>query len=151
MDRSRSVSFSPYKSLQIYRLNHNYTAVFPQQNLPSPLHTFIRPIPNKTMAGTTTHHCPKKSQGGCRRAKTPGGAPYCSNHQIYCKVPGCSSEYPFLKTEQCKACNNRKAYEQKQKDEKKADDKAKKDKKDREERERREKVQSRKPEIKNKK
>jgi hypothetical protein len=104
------------------------------------------------MAGTTTHHCPKKSKGGCRRARTPGGAPYCAVHQIYCKVPGCSSEYPYLLTEKCRTCINRKAYEQKQKDEKKkADDKAKKDKKDREERERREKVQGRKPEIKNKK
>lgn len=104
------------------------------------------------MAGTKTHHCPKKSKGGCRKAETPRGVPYCSNHQTYCQVPGCSSKYPYLITEKCKTCNNRKAYEQKQKDEKKkADDKAKKDKKDREERERREKAQSRKPEIKNKK
>lgn len=100
----------------------------------------------------TTHHCPKASQGSCRKAKTPAAIRYCSEHQTYCKVPGCSSKYPHLLTEGCKTCNNKKAHEQKQKDEKKkADDKAKKDKKDREEREKREKVQSRKPEIMNKK
>jgi hypothetical protein len=104
------------------------------------------------MAGTTTNHCPKKSKGGCRKAKTPAGAPYCGVHQIYCTVPGCASEYTFLKSEKCKTCTNRKAYEQKQKDEKKkVDDKAKKDRRDREEQERRERVQSRKPEIMNKK
>lgn len=97
----------------------------------------------------TTHHCPKASKGGCRKAETPSRMPYCATHQTYCKVAGCSSEYPFLLGQGCNTCKGRAEQERKMKKEKKkAEDKAKKEKKELEERERREKEKARKPGMK---
>lgn len=45
-----------------------------------------------TMGGTKrdTHHCPKDFKGNCRRAYSPAGVAYCSKHEYYCSVPGCT-------------------------------------------------------------
>jgi hypothetical protein len=55
-----------------------------------------------TMAGGTTHHCPKKSKGGCRKGKTAKGFPYCPEHQTFCTAKG--KERKHLKTEKCGIC-----------------------------------------------
>jgi hypothetical protein len=70
------------------------------------------------MAGPTTHHCPKKYKGGCRKEKTPRFKKhYCPEHQTYCKNPGCE-EIVHLRTEECVKCaGKRQADEKKKKDE----------------------------------
>lgn len=38
-----------------------------------------------------THHCPKASKGNCRKTNHPTlDITYCSKHQYYCSVPGCT-------------------------------------------------------------
>lgn len=97
------------------------------------------------MVSSTTHHCPKKSKGGCRKGNTPTGFPYCTLHMTYCRDPRCTPDYPFLKGQGCNNCKGRQEREKKEKEEKrKAEDKAK----EREEKEKREKAQARKPGIK---
>ncbi|KAL8866916.1 MAG: hypothetical protein Q9174_005999 [Haloplaca sp. 1 TL-2023] len=36
-----------------------------------------------------THHCPLKSKGNCRNAKSPGNIRYCGAHQYACGIDGC--------------------------------------------------------------
>ena len=101
------------------------------------------------MVTSTTHHCPKKSKGGCRKGHTPTNFPYCTTHQAYCKDSRCTPDYPFLQGQGCNNCKGRAERERKEKEAKKAaEDKAKKEKKEREEKEKREKAAARKPGIK---
>ena len=38
-----------------------------------------------------THHCPKEKKGNCRKAPHPTmGHMYCTKHQYYCSVLGCT-------------------------------------------------------------
>lgn len=61
---------------------------------------------------TTTHHCPKKSKGGCHPGKSPKGFPYCTTHQAYCAV---CQDKPHLQGEGCLRCRNTKEMEKKRK------------------------------------
>lgn len=80
------------------------------------------------MAGPTTHHFPKKSKGGCRKAsKTPVERfPYCPEHQTYCANQGCN-ERIHLKTEACIKCVGRQEAEEKKRKEEERKKKAKDD------------------------
>jgi hypothetical protein len=64
----------------------------------------------------TTHHCPKKYKGNCRKAtKTPlKHKPYCPEHQTYCRGEGCD-ERVHLITEPCVKCAARQKQEEKRK------------------------------------
>jgi hypothetical protein len=79
----------------------------------------------------STHHCPKQKKGGCRKGHTTSGAPYCTTHQTYCKVPSCNAEYPFLLNQQCNTCKGNAArLKAKKEAEKKAQEKARKEAKE---------------------
>ncbi len=97
------------------------------------------------MVTSMTHHCPKKSKGGCRKGKGPTNFPYCTLHQTYCKDSRCKGDFPYLLNQQYNRCLGRKEAERREQEaKKKAEEQEKKEKKAREEREKREKAQSRK-------
>ncbi|KAH0349136.1 hypothetical protein KCU81_g2849, partial [Aureobasidium melanogenum] len=50
--------------------------------------------------GSTTHHCPRRSHGNCRKGKTSYKAPYCTKHQTYCAA----HKKSYLQTEDCPEC-----------------------------------------------
>lgn len=59
---------------------------------------------NIIMAGGTTHHCPRKSKGGCRSARPPvKKSTYCKAHQKVCIANG--KERIQLITEGCGICS----------------------------------------------
>jgi hypothetical protein len=80
------------------------------------------------MAGPTTHHCPKKSKGGCRKGYKTRllNKSYCPEHQTYCPNPGCK-ERVHLKTEACVQCVARQQADDKKKKEDERKRKAKED------------------------
>lgn len=66
----------------------------------------------------TTHHCPKKSKGNCRKhVKTPTKhKPYFPEHQTYCRGPTCDERIHLI-TEACVKCAARQQQEERRKKE----------------------------------
>ncbi|KAI0387761.1 hypothetical protein F5Y04DRAFT_274614 [Hypomontagnella monticulosa] len=74
-------------------------------------------------SGRWSHHCPKKSEGGC---KTRVG--YCTEHQVLCRV----HKTPTLKGQDCLSCKQKGMIDEK-KERKENQEKKEKEKREKEE------------------
>ncbi|KAL6990219.1 hypothetical protein U1Q18_052147 [Sarracenia purpurea var. burkii] len=69
---------------------------------PTPSNSPSRSTVTMPGRGSTTHHCPLKKKGNCRKAQTPWRRPYCSAHQTYCA----KCRWTYLKDDVCPKCQD---------------------------------------------
>lgn len=96
-------------SISLFQKFIDRSPSFPRNSLPNLVdpHSFFFVLLNSNFSGmgkitSTQHHCPMRSKGNCRKAKSAGGVPYCSKHQEVCY---CNGDHKHLITEGCGSCH----------------------------------------------